>query len=99
MPPLRNPNRSPKTLFISLKTEVSIKYEIRYVVKDIVTSAIVNPTINESIIISSQLSPKMFIMKSTLEMVVKIRGQIRYATIIAKIQFKINKTSFMRPLK
>ena len=75
--PLRNPKRSPKILFISLKTEVSMKYEILYVIKDIVMSANVNPTINESIIISSQLSPKIFIMKSTSEMVVKIRGEIR----------------------
>ena len=77
IPPLRNPKRSPKILFISLKTEVSIKYEILYVMKDIVTSANVNPTINESIIISSQLSPKMFMMKSTSEMAMKIRGEIR----------------------
>ena len=54
-----------------------MKYEILYVMKDIVISANVNPTINESIIISSQLSPKIFIMKSTWEMVVKIRGEIR----------------------
>ena len=77
MPPLKNPKRSPNILFISLKTEVSMKYEILYVMKDIVMSANVNPTINESIIISSQLSPKIFIMKSTSEMVVKIRGEIR----------------------
>ena len=77
MPPLKNPKRSPNILFISLKTEVSMKCEILYVMKDIVISANVNPTINESIIISSQLSPKIFIMKSTSEMVVKIRGEIR----------------------
>ena len=76
-PPLRNPKRSPKILFISLKTEVSMKYEILYVMKDIVMSANVNPTINESIIINSQLSPKIFIMKSISEIVVKIRGEIR----------------------
>ena len=77
IPPLRNPKRSPKILFISLKAEVSIKYEILYVMKDIIMSVNVNPTINESIIISSQLSPKIFIMKSTSEMVVKIKGEIR----------------------
>ena len=76
-----------------------MKYEILYVMKDIVMSANVNPTINEIIIISSQLSPKIFIMKSISEMVLKIRGEIRYATIIAKIQFKINKISFISPLK
>ena len=99
MPPLRNPKRSPNILFISLKTDFSTKYEILYVMKDIVMSAKVNPTINESIIISSQLSPKMFITKANSEIVVKIRGEIRYATTIAKIQLKINKISFIRPLK
>ena len=50
-----------------------MKDEILYVTKDIAMSANVNPTRNESIIISSQLSPKIFIMKSISEMLVKIR--------------------------
>ena len=41
----------------------------------------------------------MLIIKSILDMVVKITGEIRYATMIAKIQLRINKTSFIRPLK
>ena len=67
--------------------------------KDIAISASVKPTRNERIIISSQLSPKMLIIKAILDIVLKIMGEIRYATMIAKIQFKINKISFIRPLK
>ena len=99
IPPLKTPKSKPKILFISLKTEVSIKYEILYVMNEIAMRAIVKPSRNESIIISSQLSPKMFITKANSETVVKIRGEIRYATTIAKIQLKINKISFIRPLK
>ena len=65
----------PKILFISLKTEVSIKYEILYVMNDIKIRESVKPKRNESIIISSQLSPKMLIMKSIPEIVLKIRGE------------------------
>ena len=39
--------------------------------------AIVKPSRNESIIISSQLSPNMLIMKSISEMLLKIKGEIR----------------------
>ena len=77
IPPLKNPKRSPKILLISLKIDVSTKYEILYVMKDIVIRASVKPTRNERIIISSQLSPKMLIIKAISEIVVKIRGEMK----------------------
>ena len=77
MPPLKKPKSKPKILFNSFRTEVSIKYEILYVIKEIAIRARVKPKRNESIIINSQLSPKMPMMKSISEMVEKIRGEIR----------------------
>ena len=64
-----------------------------------VIRASVKPKRKESIIINSQLSPNILIMKSTSDIDTKIRGETKYATTIARIQFRINNTSFIKPLK
>ena len=77
IPPLKKPKSKPKILFISLKIEVSIKYEILYVTKEMAIRASVKPKRKESIIINSQLSPKILIMNSISDIDTNIRGETK----------------------